>query len=263
MTTNSNNTMLVQSVVEEYGSRNGISSLRDDQIFELFAVYLITRDFELSHSEIEESIVDGSSDGGIDSFIILVGEQSVSTIEELNDIKFTPSTTVNVLIIQAKTSKSFQEVVIDKLNSSSSIIFDLQYSEQQLLDRFNSKLAERIIVMRQAWEKTISSGGNVKISFYYACLANEAVINTAFESKVQQMITTTREKTVGVEVSFQEFSARELLEKHQKPQDVTLTLRFMESPTPVEFHPGKYGYVGVVGLKDYYNFIVDEAGSVR
>ena len=255
--------MLTKSVIEDYSSRNGLTSLRDDQVFELFAVHLVTKEFELSHSEVEESIVDGSSDGGIDSFITLIGDQPVSTLEELDDLTFTTSTAVNVIVIQAKTSTSFQESVIDKLYSSSSIIFDLRYNDQQLLDRFNSKLAEKIIVMRKAWEKTVSSGGNVAISFFYICLANEITVNSAFDSKKEQLISDTQERTVGIPVNLHPLSSRELLEKHQKPQDTTLTLRFMENPTPVGFHPGKYGYIGVVSLRDYYNFIVDDTGSVR
>lgn len=264
MTKNTQNTIILRDLLKRYRVDNELSSYNDDQIFEIFAIQQITKDSNLSFLEVEDGVVDGGSDGGVDSFLVLIDDIAVSTNEELDDIPFGRDSHVRVYISQAKISQSFQEKALDKLNITAPVIFDLDVDEQDLWLRFNAKLVEKILLLRRVWRMAVENHVTVDIFLSYACMANHVHINNAHRQKSNQICKSIEDKTLrACNVSFNFFSSKELIELFQKPQSTSLQLRFKENPTPIEYKRGEYGYIGVVYLRDYYDFIVDSDGSIR
>ena len=85
---NIQNTVILGDVLKRYQVDNELSFYNDDQIFEIFAIQQITKGSNLSFLEVEDGVVDGASDGGIDSFLVLINDIAIATIEELEDISF-------------------------------------------------------------------------------------------------------------------------------------------------------------------------------
>jgi len=264
MSQNLQNTIILKDLVNRYRDDNELKAYKDDQIFEVFSVQQIAKDSNLSFEDIEDSIVDDSSDGGIDSFIILVDDVPVSSQEEFMDLPLNRDTRVEVYITQAKMAQTFSEKVLDKLYITAPVIFDLDIDEQKLWQRFNAKLVEKIVLLRQVWSAAVQKHITVGIRLSYACMADHVHVNEAIKSKVMQIRRVIEDKTLrAFKVSFSFISAKELIELYQKPQSTSLQLRFKENPTPIEYKNGEYGYIGVVNLRDYYDFIVDEKGAIR
>jgi hypothetical protein len=261
---NIQNTVILGDVLKRYQVDNELSFYSDDQIFEIFAIQQITKGSNLSFLEVEDGVVDGASDGGIDSFLVLINDIAVATIEELEDISFGRDSRVRVYISQAKLGQSFQENALDKLYVTAPVIFDLEVDEQALWLRFNTKLVEKILLLRRVWRMAVENHVTIEIFLSYACKANEVHINNAHRQKSQQICKAIEVKTLrACNVSFNFFSAKELIEFFQKPQSTSLKLRFKEYPTPIEYRRGEYAYIGVVYLRDYYDFIVDSDGTIR
>lgn len=264
MSRNSQNIVILEDLLKRYRDVNELFSFTNDQVFEIFAIQQIVRDANLSFLEVTDGIVDGGSDGGIDAFIVLINDSPVSTIEELDDFTFSRDTKIKVYISQAKRSQSFREAALDKLYSTIPVIFDRDAAEQDLWLRFNDKLVEKILLLRAVWSRAFANHIKVEISLSYICMANQVHINNAFREKRKQICQVVKEKTVHQwDVSFSFFSANELIELYQKPQSTSLQLRFKEIPTPIQYRHDKIGYIGVVSLKDYYDFIVDNDGNIR
>lgn len=259
---NSNNTIILNGCIQEFQNRNEIE-LDDDEIFEIFSTFQITKNYELSFEEIEQSVVDGGQDGGIDTFLTLVDDNMISAEDEVEEIKFLPSTVVCVFIGQAKTEKTFTEATIDKLIASIPLFFNLELSEQGLLVRFNSGLVEKLMIFRKIWENAIRKGSKINIQFYYACKANDIQTSLAFDSKMQQIVDMTKERVHGSEVGFTNFSAKELLDLNYRQIFSDLDLKFKETPMPISYDDDRIGYIGSVKLPDYLAFIVDENNSLR
>lgn len=259
---NSNNTIILGGCIQEFKENNELS-LRDDDIFEIFSVTQVTKNIELSYEDIEQSIVDGGQDGGIDSFLILVNEIVVSTDDQLEELKFTPNTTVTILISQAKTEKTHTESTLDKLIASIPLFFDLELSDQGLLLRFNPRLVEKLLTFRKVWQLAMRKGARIKIEYCYASKANEVDINSIFDSKVQQIIDFTKDKINGAEVSFTILSAKELLELYYKSIQNDLDLTFKETPLSITYKENHIGYIGNVKLPDFLDLIRDRDGTIR
>jgi hypothetical protein len=258
-----NNTIILENCISQFKNSNELEHLSDHDVFALFAMLQITKDFDPTNSDIDESMVDGEQDGGIDSIIISVNDQFISTSNELEDISFTSHTNVQIVISQLKFQNSFAESVLDKLHISVVHLLNLELDENALLRRFNPKLVDKAMLLREVWFACTSNGGTLSITFVYATKANEISGNSAFQSKEEQLVDVTKDMTNQGNVEFLKFSSKEIMELYQRPQKTTLDLKFKENPTPVQFLDKEYGYVGVVSLKDYYNFIVSEERRIK
>jgi len=259
-----NNKIILNECIQEFKEKNELD-LKDDEIMEIFSSLYITSELDTSYSEIEETIVDGGADGGIDSFIIFLNDRSIITAEQVNEIKFNENTQVKIFISQAKLEDSFKENVLDKLYISLPFILDLELDEDQLLERFNPRLVEKILLFRMVWKLSARKKSNFILNFTYSCKAEDININGAFKSKVSQIIQSTKDKINIGSVNCNLYSSKELINLYSKPQHTELDLIFKETPMQIEGStPKEYGYIGVVSLKDYYNFIVDsEENKIR
>ncbi|MFH0070193.1 AIPR family protein [Peribacillus sp. NPDC056705] len=258
-----NDSALLTECLEEFKQSNELNDLRTSELFEIFSMLLITQNSETSFDEISECIVDGSLDGGIDSFLILINDKSIMSIEQLEEIKITEKTEVQVLIAQSKFENSFKEDPINRLQSSMPLILNLDIDEDHLLTRFNSKLVEKIGLFRRIWRKSIVKNAKISINYIYSCKSNEICINAAFQSKIDQLIDLTKQQTRVTDISFTPYSSKELLSLYSKDHSPQLEIMFKENPTPISFSDDEYGYIGVATLNNYFNFITDENNVIR
>ncbi|MBO8161908.1 MAG: AIPR family protein [Thermosipho sp. (in: Bacteria)] len=258
-----NNTIILDGCIKQFKDDNMLPSRDDDEIFELFTAFQITKEIGLDITEIDDGLVDGPNDGGIDYFIILVNDQCIFTTEEVGDIDFTRESRVKLILIQSKKAKSFKEDVIDKIYYSSKIIFDLSIDEKELLEVFNEKLVDKILTFRKVWFEAARCSAKISIEIYYVSRGNTTNINNVLRLKSDQVIELIKENVIGSNVSFQFLGSKELLEIYRKPPKTQLSLTFKENPIPITYISERdIGFIGVVSLKDYFNFITDEKGEI-
>lgn len=259
----SNERIILEGCIAQYKEDNELSALRDGDIFELFAINEITKSYQLSFENIQDSIVDGGHDGGIDSIILLVNDEVVESLDDLEDFKFNNKTVIKVIITQCKKENSFKEGPLDKLITSIPELFDLSSTDTSLLTRFNSNVVDKAMLVRDVWTKTAVKGGNVVIQYVYACNADEVVVNGAFNSKEQQLVTLTKRTFSSETVSLSKYSSLELLASFRTTLLDRLTLEFKEQPQSTSFGDHGIGYVGMVKLGKYKSFLTSESGEIR
>lgn len=258
-----NNSFLLAECLDEFKIENEFSDISNSDAFELFSMLQITKKSDTSFDEISDCIVDGGLDGGIDSFLILINDKAINTHDQLDDIKFTEKTEIQIYIAQSKFENSFKEDPINRLQSSIPLILNLEICETELLTRFNSFLVEKVSIFRKVWTNSIRKKSKISLSYVYACKANDICINAAFQSKIDQLIALTQHSMSIDSIDFKPYSAKELLSLYNKKNSQKLELSFKENPTPVPYKSSEYGYIGIVSLNDYYKFIIDENNNIR
>lgn len=258
----SNNKIILNGCIDQFKSDNALST-SDSETFELFAMTQVTKSRDFAFEDIQNSIVDGGSDGGIDSVIVTVDDFIPDAIEDLDDIKFSRKTHVTISISQCKKENSFKEAAIDKLITSIPELFSLEKSEDALLVRFNPDLVEKTLIAREAWKKCTIAGGQLSIAYNYCAYSEKVEVNSAFTSKVEQLKNITRNQFVGSRVDYSNFSSEELLKLYQSHKDERLSLVFKEAPLSTSYQTHGIGYVGTVKLGDYKQFLTDEDSSIR
>lgn len=251
-----NNTIVLTGCISEFKKNNELN-IPDSEIFEMFSLTQSTKDLDLCFDDLENSIVDGSKDGGIDSIIIIIDDDYISNINSILDYKFNSNTILKIIFSQSKAENSFKETTIDKLITTFPFLLDLEKTEEELSERFNSGVVTKALIIKKVWIETLMKAGKIEIEINYFSKANEVKTNNAYESKVEQLKSIIFEKTNSKNIIFNNYSSKELLELYQKRKPSRLELTFKEVPVTTDFNDG-YGYVGIVNVKDYYNFITDD-----
>lgn len=257
-----NNKILLEDCIEEFKKSNQIN-LPNDDVFELFSLSQISKRYNLSYDDIENSIVDGSKDGGIDFFLILADDTIVDDGDQLDDLQLSNSNVVRIFVGQSKNIDSFKEVILDKIYISIASIFDLEVEDDKLHSSFNENLTEKILLFRKVWRKAITKGAKIQIEYFYSCKSNEKHESETFLTKCNLIKSSTSEKVQNCEVFYNSYSAKELLDLYRKRPDAELELKFKEIPVPVNYSNNSIGYIGVVKVPDYFSFIVSEDKTIR
>lgn len=252
------NKVILDACIKQFSEQNGFDGLPDDEKFEYFCGLQLTKNSETSYAEIENAVTDGGNDGGIDSFLALVNDRCVTTVEELEDVKITERAHIDVFFIQSKIGDSFKEVALDRLLSSWQFICNLDLKTVDLLSHFNPDLVEKIELFREIWKESAVKRAEICIQFNYCTKADTNTVNGPIENKRALLQEQVKKTIPHAEVDVRLLSARELLAIYQQKTAHTLELPFAENPTPVILTKEKYGYVGVVRLADYLRFITDQ-----
>lgn len=259
--TMSNNRIILEGCISQFKDENQIETTTSE-IFEIFTLSQITKNSNIAFENIQNSIVDGGQDGGIDSVFVLVNDEVIESIEEINDSEFSNKTKTKFIITQCKKENSFKERTIEKLITSCPVLFDLEKNESYLVDRFNPSLVEKILIFRKAWLETSINGGNISLGFNYCCNASKIEINTSFTSKVDQLRDITSTAFSGASIEFNNYSSEELLKLYQTRQLSRLSIQFKDQPLSTSFEDIGIGYVGTVKLGDYKNFLSDSDNNI-
>ncbi len=258
----SNNKIILNGCIEQFKKDNELST-NDSEVFELFALSQVTKSSDFSFEDIQNSIVDGGNDGGVDSIIVVIDDFIPESIEDLEEIKFSRKSQVQIIISQCKKENSFKESPIDKLITSLPELFSLEKSEDALLVRFNPDLVDKALIARAAWKKCTIAGGQLSVSFNYCAYAEKIEVNTTFEAKTKQLEELAAKQFIGAKITYQNYSSEELLRLYQLQKNERLSLIFKENPLSTSFKTFGIGYVGTVKLANYKSFLTDEDQSIR
>lgn len=258
----SNNKIILRGCIDQFKSENALTT-SDSETFELFSLVQVTKPRDLAFEDIQNSIVDGGGDGGIDSMIVAVDDFIPDAVEDLDEIKFSRKTQVTILVSQCKKENSFKESTVDKLIASIPELFNLEKSEDAMLDRFNPDIVEKTLLAREAWKKCAIAGGQITVAYNYCTNSETVEINSAYSSKVEQLKSITRSIFVGAKVEHSNFSSEELLRLYQSQREERLSLVFKEAPLSTSYQTHGIGYVGTVKLGDYKKFLTEADGTIR
>lgn len=253
---------MITECLNDFISENGIT-LNESDSFELYTLYLLNKKTNLSAEDLLMAVVDGSSDGGIDTFLIMIDEFVINSDEEFESITVKSDSTIKIVIGQSKFNSKFSEEIVNKFFISMDSVLNLEIENDDLINIFNEQLVERIIWFRDLWRKAVVKGSRINIQFYYGCISNEVHESQTFKTKKEKVVEQAKNKVHNSIVSFDLYSAKELLALHSEKTEVHLELKFKEQPSTIDYKGSNIGYIGVVKLPDYYDFITDEHGIIR
>lgn len=231
------------------------ASLADEVWFQLFTFEQALKEFDLSYDELLSGLVDGPDDGGIDGFFVFVNDDLLGEDLALDSFK-RKSPLLRLFIIQAKRGASFEETALDRLRST---ISDILALDRELPPVYNRALATKVEVFRKAYVGLAARHPVVSVRVIYASRGDTSQIHPKVKVKAEGLETEIARQLVGCEARVAFWGARELLEAARKERSYTLQLRLFENPIST----GENGYVALVTLRDYFDFITDERGELR
>lgn len=234
-------------------------TLSPDKFFEVFCVDQILKDFDLTYDSINSGIFDGPNDGGIDWAYLFVNGVIVNADEEL---ALPPKGDLEFLLVvgQSKNEDNFKETPIDRLRSRLEILLKLDPDAKDLA-AVKPELNDFFASFRDLYLKAAARFPRLEIRLYYACKGTQPEAGSKSDSLAAATVTMLADRFgKNTPISFSLLGARELLELARERPTESFTLRLSESPVSSSKAPG---YIGLVRLVDFYNFLTDGKGQLR
>ncbi|WP_010255973.1 AIPR family protein [Treponema primitia] len=245
----SNDIILLNSTLNQLHSQMA-NSMTESDFFGLFVAEQIIKDYDLTYEEIEDGIVDGGDDGGIDAIFIFIDHELLTTDFEIETVKKSPN--ISIFLLQSKTSSSFSEIQIATTISSLLELFDLSKKEKDLKDKYNSKILNKVFLFRNAYISLSTKHPVLNIKYIYATKGDKTTIHHKVKSKGDQLRKELMNTLSGSDVEVKYFGARELLDLERVEKKYTLQLKFEENYISREDN-----YIVLSNLYEYYLFVSD------
>lgn len=252
----SNSQILIKEcVAQEYAEAASFEN--EAAYFEYFAAAQVLKDYDLSDEEIESGIIGAGNDGGCDAMYIFLNKNLILP-DQIETIRISKESSVEVIIIQAKRENSFREDAIMKWKTVSDNLLQLSNSLEDFKTRYNEDVLELFRTFRDLHTKLIRNRVKLKFKFCYVSYAVECHPNEKQQAKELEMIVKRNYPSSMVYVDF--IGADELFEKYNSLSETVVNLPLVEIPIGL----GKNkDYVTLVSLAEYFKFITDENLGLR
>lgn len=254
---------VVAKLIEEFGQSN-YPGVHDDKVFERFAVVQCLKPVDLGFDEIEDGIVDGTTDGGVDAVFTTVNDMIVepdSPFLEANSdaiAGLSRNFDLRLHIVQSKNQTSWAESVWEKLLSALPELISLESDFDEIRGRVKSEVVDRFDIFRSLLLNTASRFPLVTVRVFYASkgiAANRTKSLTAKATKVEEALQAVLPSKATVETVH--VGVEELYERTGWAISKPATLRFRDL---VEVDGA---VLGVATIQSFLEFIRDESGVLR
>nr|WP_319489358.1 AIPR family protein [uncultured Caproiciproducens sp.] len=250
---------ITQSMVESFKNSQGITSNDIPSVFESFVNYCVvnnvygTSDFDI------EDITTGKATQGIDGIAIIINQKLVNSIEDIDLlISLNQTLSVKFVLIQTKTSSSFDNTEISNLFTYSKLYF----SDDTTI--FHTDEMKKFIELK---DYIFSRGDKLKknpqLLFYFVTLGTwnddrnlMATISVGEE--------TLRSTNLFSTISSEPCGSAEVQTLFRKTKaKLTATFKFEKRITMYSISDDEVGYSGVIPFKEYKKLILEESGATK
>lgn len=250
-----NDLILLDKVLEDESQKVG-ESPTNGMFFENFSFKQILKNYDLSEDEINEGIVDGRNDGGIDGLYIF-----------FNGIPLNDSTTfstannnskLEIIIITSKHDEGFKQAPLNSEFTTISSFFNLATDNNTLKDQLNEDVLTKRKLFIDCYIKNVTKIKDINIRYIYISRGEISKIDSNIFAISNNIVNKTKELINICACEFTYIGASELLALYRVRKDFDLNLPFVKN---LSADNGKF--IILCKLSDYYKFISKENGELK
>ena len=246
---------LVDGIIDDRIDKK-IPSNDKGEVFELFAVEQILKDYDLSQEQLLDNSVDGRNDGGIDFIFYFVNGQLVA---DPSDFPYPKNNAIfETYLITCKHADSFKLTPVDSIYSSIVELFDYSIKTEDLSAQYNEDIHQKRADFLKIYKKTaVCTNSSLRFNVIYACRGNEEELADNVCARANQVETAFLRNFSDCEATFSFWGSSKLLSKYRKSKKYDIDL-----PIEKVLSKGNHGVV-LTTLQNYYDFIIDDEGKLR
>lgn len=253
---------VLDTLISEYGSTE-YPGVNADEVFERFAITEVLKPKTLSADQLEEGIVDGTEDGGIDAVFTFLNGQLLSDdsayleteSEAVKNLSKHPI--LELILVQSKNKTKWEERVWSGMLSSVPNLLDPEAEDDDLLSVYNESLVEKTGIYRRAVESLAVKFPKIKVTIFYATRAPESNISAAMQ-KIRENLgkTLKRDVLADADLEITYAGVAWLYERSNTTLGRTGTLTFTDLIRTAG------AYIGTATLADYLKFLMGDDGCL-
>jgi hypothetical protein len=249
-----NDAILIESILEQQLVASPGASVGD--LFEQFVLEQVLKHLDLSRDELDSGWTDGTHDGGIDGFYVLVNGRLVT---DPSDFAWPKSgAELQVYLITCKHHTTFQQATLDAMVPSVHELFDLSKPTSELVGKYSPSLRQCRDMFVSAFRNLSLYRPTLQFSIIYASRGDTRLLGESVAARGAQLTELLNSYFSGASAAFTPLGAAELVELHREVRSFSLDLPVQECLTA-----GQEGYVVLARLTDYCEFVRDGQGHLR
>lgn len=252
-----NEVVLVDGIIDE---RLSTKNLQDNATnrgseFESFAFSEILKPFDLTEKELENGIVDGSDDGGIDGFYIFVN--GVPIIDSSDFLWPKRNAELEIYIITCKHHDTYELGPLESLDSSLSEIFDLRLATSKFKSKLNARILKKRKSLIEAYRKVAHILSKCSVNIIYTSRGDSSQVAADIVAKGRKIENTCSTLFLDCDVKTSFWGASELIKQYRKKRNAPVILN------TIKCFQNKTDFVALVSLNDYFQFVTDENRKLK
>ncbi|WP_434044039.1 MULTISPECIES: AIPR family protein [Sorangium] len=250
-----NDTILVDGIIDSRLSQEYPSTKRDE-VFELFCLEQLLKDYDLSRDELESGWIDGRNDGGIDGIFTFINGRL------LNDASVFPwprtRTEIVVHITTCKHHETFQQAPLNSLVASAQELLDFSLEVKDFKGAYSDELIKARQDLLHAYRRLSTTNPSLEFHFSYMSRGDTSQLAENVKARADQLVALTRQFFSLCEPRFTFFGASELVALYRRIRSFSLEIRYSEM-----LSRENASYACLVPLDDYRAFVTDDQGAIR
>ena len=250
-----NDVIIIDNMVDQLVQRDDVTLSDRADAFQRMAIECVLGRTAPTIEDLEEGIVDGPDDGGIDGFFIAVNG---SLVTDPRSIAW-PRTGVEleVWICTCKYQNTFKQAPLDNLHSTLVELMDFSIASAELKGRYSEAVLSRRTHWMYAHKQTAHRLSSFVVNIGYVSRGDTWKVGKSVEARSRQIEATTRSCFGNCTVRFGFFGAAELVHLSRKPTSTPLRLKFREVLSQDN------SYLMLADIREYFKFVVSDDGILR
>lgn len=250
---------ITQSMVESFANSQNLG-IRDTTIlFEYFVNYCTVNNIYGTNNFDLEDITTGKYTQGIDGIAIIVNQRLINSIEDIELlISLNQTISVKFILIQTKTSESFNNSEISNLFNYSKIFF----SEDN--DIFKTPEMQKFIELKNyIFNKGDKLKKNPELIFYYVTLGT-VTDDPNLKMTIELGKNDFKSMNLFSDIIFYQCGSAEIQDLYRKTKaKLTANFRFEKRVTMYSINDKEVGYSGVLPFREFKKIILEDSGATK
>lgn len=245
---------IIDDKIDEEGGNKSDPKVRG-AVFEILAIAELLKPYDLTSEQLDNGLVDGGDDGGIDGLFVFVNgnyisEKSAYQLPRENG-------KLEIYIITCKHENTYKMHPLESLDSSLSELLNFSISESELARKHNEKILCKRRLLYNVYRKLASQDINPVINLYYISRGNANNVPENVRCVGEKVKTTCDAIFQGSKVALTFWGTEQLItrirEKRNAPIEINVQRFFQQGQN----------YVILVDLKDYFKAVTDSEGNLK
>lgn len=250
---------ITQSMIEAFKEDLSVNIDDISLLFEYFSNYCVVNDvYGINDFDVED-IITGKNTQGIDGIAIIVNQKLINTIDDIDLlISYNQTISVKFVLIQTKTSPSFDNTEISNLLTYAKLFFGDDDSI------FRTPEMQKFIELKNyIFSKGSKLRKNPELLLYFVTLGTWTD-DTNLKATVSVGKETLRTTNLFSDIEFIPCGSAEIQALYRKTKaKLSATFKFEKRITMYSLNDDEVGYSGVLPFKEFKKLIIDDNGTVK
>lgn len=253
-----NDFVLIDGIVDDILDKEG-KDKNDGQVrgpaFERLAISELLKTYDLTSEQIENGLVDGGDDGGIDGFFIFVNGNYLSDTVKFNWPR--ENGKLELYIITCKHDNSYSLSPLESLDSSLSELLNFLIPEDRLARKHNKMVLRKRQALYTAYRKLATQNVSPIINLYYISRGDSSQVPENIRCAGDKVKATCNSFFQNPQTTMKFWGTKELITQIRKKRNAPIEIRVQR------FLQLDCNYVILANLDDYIKAVIDEDGKLK